>query len=100
MKNGMINIDTEQALSLGFTSDNFNPASYLWKTGDTIVISFIIAKQKGAFYRLIKAITEKGFYFEIPTPSARICEIGEKQGWNWFQREDEELGLIDILTNR
>jgi hypothetical protein len=27
-------------------------------------------------------------------------EIGEKQGWNHCQREHEELGPIDILTNK
>ena len=97
---GIIGIDTESAKQLEFTSDKFNPASYLWKTGDTIIISFIIAKQKGAFSRLMKNITAKGFYFEIPTPSNRMREIGDKQGWNYCKREHEELGAIEILTNK
>jgi hypothetical protein len=100
MTDGIINIDTEPAKLLEFTSDKFNPASYLWKTGDTIVISFIMARQKGAFCQLIKNIAAQGFYFEIPTPSRRMREIGKKQGWHYCQREHEELGLIDILTNR
>ena len=100
MTDGIINIDTEPAKRLEFTSDKFNPASYLWKTGDTIVISSIMAKQKGAFSKLIKNITANGFYFEIPTPSSRMREIGEKQGWNYYQREYEELGTIEILTNK
>jgi len=100
MTDGIINIDTEPARLLEFTSDKFNPASYLWKTGDTIVISFIMAKIKGAFSQLIKNITAQGFYFEIPTPSSRMREIGEKQGWHYCQIEHEELGPIDILTNR
>ena len=100
MTDGIINIDTEPAKRLEFTSDKFNPASYLWKAGDTIVISFIMAKQKGAFSQLLKNITAMGFYFEIPTPSNRMREIGEKQGWNYCQREHEELGPIEILTNK
>ena len=102
MTDGIINIDTKPAKRLEFTSDKFNPASYLWKTGDTIVISFIMAKQKGAFSQLIKNITAAGFYFEIPTPSDRMREIGDKQGWNYCQREHEEkeLGPIEILTNK
>ncbi|MDR0474548.1 MAG: hypothetical protein LBH43_12860 [Treponema sp.] len=79
MIDGIINIDTEPARLLEFTSDKFNPASYLWKTGDTIIISFIIAKQKGVFCQLIKNIITQGFYFEIPTPSGRMKEIGKKQ---------------------
>jgi len=100
MTDGIINIDTEPARLLEFTSDKFNPASYLWKTGDTIVISFIMAKTKSAFCQLIKNITAEGFYFEIPTPSNRMKEIGEKQGWHYCQREHEELGLINFLTNK
>jgi hypothetical protein len=99
MTDGIISIDTEAAASLGFTSDKFNPASYLWKTGDTIVISFIMSKQKGAFCRLIKNITAQGLHFEIPTPSVRMREIGKKQGWHYCQREHEKLGPIEILTN-
>jgi hypothetical protein len=100
MTDGIINIDTEPARLLEFTSDKFNPASYLWKTGDTVIISFIMARQKGAFRQLIENITAQGFYFEIPTPSGRMREIGRKQGWRYCQREHEELGPIDILTNK
>ena len=100
MTDDIINIDTESAQRLEFTSDKFHPFSYLWKTGDTIAISFIMAKQKGAFSQLIKNIAANGFYFEIPTPSSRMREIGEKQGWNYCQREHGELGPIEILTNK
>ena len=100
MTDGIITIDTEPAKRFEFTSDKFNPASYLWKIGDTVVISFIMAKQKGAFCQLIKNLTAQGFYFEIPTPSARMCEIGKKQNWNYYQTEHKELGPIDILSNK
>jgi hypothetical protein len=100
MKDGIINIDTEFAKQLSFTSDKFNPASYLWKQGNTIIISVIIANKKGMFCQLINTILQNGFDFEIPTPSERMCEIGKKQKWNFCEKEDELFGRIDIITNK
>jgi len=97
---GIINIDTESAKQLGFTSDRFDPHSYLWRTGNTIIISFIIAKQKGMFRRLIEAILQSGFDFEIPTPSGRMREIGEKQKWSLCEKPDEMFGVVEVLTNK
>ena len=97
---GIINIDTEPAKQLGFTSDRFDPHSYLWHIGNTIIISVIIAKQKGMFRRLIEAILQRGFDFEIPTPSNRMREIGVKQKWNLCQKPDEMFGEIEFLTNK
>jgi hypothetical protein len=61
MTDGIINIDTEPAKRLEFTSDKFNPASYLWKTGDTIVISFIMAK--GSVFPTDKKHNRQGLLF-------------------------------------
>ena len=97
---GIINIDTESAKQLGFTSDRFDPHSYLWRTGSTITISFIIAKQKGMFRQLIEAILERGFGFEIPTPSNRMREIGDKQGWSLYHKPDEVFGMVEVLTSK
>jgi len=93
--NGIIEIDTEAAKLLWFTSDRFDPASYLWKRGNTIIVSVIISKQKGMFCQLIKTIQELGFDFEIPTPSQRMFEIGIKQKWNFYRKCE-----IEILTNK
>jgi len=92
---GMINIDTEPAKQLGFTSDRFEPDSYLWRYGNTIVISFIIAKQKGMFCQLMQNIYQQGFDFEIPTPSQRMIDIGIKQKWKFCNN-----GEIEFLTNK
>ncbi|MDR0472320.1 MAG: hypothetical protein LBH43_01420 [Treponema sp.] len=97
---GIIDIDSDSAKQLGFTSDRFLHGSYLWRVGNTIIISVIIAKQKGMFCQLIKAIQEKGFDFEIPTPSRRMQEIGKKQNWTFCEKEDELFGVVEILTNR
>jgi hypothetical protein len=101
LNEGIIEIDTDSAKQLGFTSDRFFPQSYLWRTGNTITISFIMAKQKGMFRQLINAILENGFDFEIPTPSRRMCEIAKKQGWRFCQRYSEEFGEeVEIITNK
>ena len=97
---GIINIDTDSANVLGFTSKAFYPHSYLWRLGNTIIISFIISMRKGEFRRLIERILELGFDFEIPTPSARMYEIGKKQGWIFCEKEDELFGVVKIITNR
>jgi hypothetical protein len=98
---GILRIDTPSAKHLEFTSDRFYPASYLWRIGNTIIISFIFAKQKGMFCQLINSIVENGFDFEIPTPSSRMREIGKKQGWHSYQKySDEFCADVDILTNR
>ncbi|MCL2834922.1 MAG: hypothetical protein FWD78_17260 [Treponema sp.] len=98
---GDIDIDTSGAKELGFTSDSFNPMSYLWRTGNTIVISFIVSTKKGEFRKLITRILELGFDFEIPTPSPRMAEIGRKQGWHICEKYFEDFGEIgQIITNK
>jgi len=96
---GIIKIDTDSAKELGFTSDKFNPASYLWRKDNTIFVSLIIANRKGVFCQLMKTIQEKGFDFEIPTPSGRMRQIGEKQGWRLCER-DSDFGIVEVLTNK
>jgi len=41
-----------------------------------------------------------GFDFEIPSPSGRMREIGKKQNWNLYEKESEEFGVIEFLTNK
>ena len=96
---GIINIETPAAEALGFSSDAFDPHSYLWRKGNTIIISLMISKKKGEFCKLMKRISELGFDFQIPTPSARMRQIGIQQGWFFYEIESEQFGGIDILTN-
>ncbi len=98
---GIINLDTDAAKQIGFISDRFHSYSYLWRIGNTIIISFILAKQKGYFCQLMKKIIENGFDFEIPTPSNRMREIAEKQGWNLYEKSDDVFGgVIEYFTNK
>jgi hypothetical protein len=96
---GVININSPAAKHLYFTSDRFNPHSYLWRTGNTITISFIMSKQKGNFRRLMNRIIEMGFDFEIPTPSGRMVEIAKKQDWVFRKKDCEAFGCVDIITS-
>ena len=98
---GIINIDSSAAKLLGFTTDGFDPHSYLWRNGNIIAISLIVAKKKGEFRKLITRILELGFDFEIPTPSARMIEIGKKQGWYFYEKFSDDFGEdIVIMTNK
>ena len=92
MADGIINIDTEFAKELGFTSDKFGFGSYLWKKDNTIIISAIWSTVKGAFRNLMQNIEQKGYGFKIPTPFPRMLEIGEKQGWKLITEYDDLFG--------
>ena len=45
-------------------------------------------------------ITAAGYDFEIPTPSKRMLEIGEKQGWHFYDKPCDIFGAVEILSNR
>jgi len=80
MKDGIINLDTDFAKELGFTSDKFY--GYLWISKNTIWISFIESKQqgKGHFKALLDTIKEKGYDIIVPTPFPRMEAICLKWG--------------------
>ena len=98
---GIIDVDSDIAKQFGFTSDKFHPLSYLWIDGNTIIISIIASKRKGAFRTLMETIVQNGYDFEIPTPLKRMREIGRKQGWRYGNRYDEEVDEeYMFLTNK
>jgi hypothetical protein len=98
---GIIQINSESAKELGFTSDKFDSGSYLWREGNTIIISLITGRVKGSSRNLIQTIQGMGFDFEIPTPSNRMREIAEKQGWNSYRKLWIEVGqYVEIITNK
>ena len=79
MIDGIINLDTERGRELGFTRDRYG--GYLWKTGDSIIISFIESKQRGNFRELVRRIHEHGWtvMWVLPPPKplapiTRLCE--------------------------
>ena len=80
MRNGIINLNTDRAKSLGFTRDKFH--GYLWKDDKYIWISTIISLNpgKGNLLALLDSIESNGFTLIIPTPSIRMKAICRKRG--------------------
>ena len=78
MIDGIINLDTERGRELGFTHDRYE--GYLWKVGDSIIISFIESKQRGNFRELVQRIHALGLTVKVPTPLGRMHEILLKNG--------------------
>lgn len=67
----------------GFTPELFGHASYLWREGDRITISFIECQHKGRgdFSRLVKAIEAEGLRVAVPTPLGRMDAILTRWGF-------------------
>jgi len=92
MNDHIIELGTSFANELGFTPDKFD--GYLWKSGEHIVISFIISLQerRGNLKRLFKTIQDKGFGIKVPTSFARMKKICMEQGFrrteDWFEEAD------------
>lgn len=100
LPDGMIEVDSPFGVEIGFTSDGFKDYSYLWGDGkDTIIVSMISSKVKGAFSMLMRNIESRGYVFQIPTPSTRMREIGRKQKWVMGKTMDERFGVVEYLTN-
>ena len=100
MKDGIIELDTEFAKEIGFTSDKFQ--GYLWKVGNYIYISVIKSnnRKQGNLTSLFNAIQEKGFGIKVPTPFPLMEAICKKKGFETtIERNDiHEVGDIEVLV--
>ena len=90
---GIILLGTPAAQELGFTQDHFSEDSYLWRIGDSIMISNIECKTpgNGHFRRLLETIESKKFTIKVPTPMRRMQEILDKNGF--YHSIDPEQGF-------
>ena len=81
MKDKIIELDTEFAKEIGFTSDKFE--GFLWKVEKYIYISCIksIRPKQGNLSSLFNAIREKGFGIEVPSPFPLMEFICEQKGF-------------------
>jgi hypothetical protein len=82
MKDGLITLNSPEALELGFTLDKFESMSYLWKDGDYVWISFIASTEPGKGYLLdlFNKIQSLGLGIKVPTPFMRMSKICTKYG--------------------
>lgn len=96
---GIINLDTDRAKVLGFTSDKYD--GYLWKQDGAIMVSFIVSKQRGNFRELVRRIHALGLTVKVPTPLGRMQEILLKNGYEHttepFDEEPDETVDVWVL---
>jgi hypothetical protein len=96
---GPIMPDSPLGNLLGFTSDKF--IGWLWKKDGIITISFIVSLNpgQGYFSVLLNGISKHGYKITVPTPSNTMRIILEKKGFKSKFIKDDEMGIIEILTN-
>lgn len=94
MSDGIVNLDTDFARLIGFTSDIFD--GYLWRDGDRVVISFIASKQpgRGHFSALMKSIKDQGLRVAVPTPFPQMVKILTAKGFVPHDVYDEEMETV------
>lgn len=96
MSDGIIELDTDRAEPIGFTSDRFVVDSYLWKRGPYVLISFIESRKKGNFRGLVERIRSFGLGVKVPTPLAEMSRIVQKCGYRHIVEQHPELGPVHV----
>ncbi len=91
---GFIGLDSGRGKELGFTSDKFSVASYLWEKEDSIYISFIesIEKGKGYLSELFNSILASGKIIKVPTPLPNMEAILKAKGFKHTFEKDKDCG--------
>lgn len=94
--NEIINLDSEFAQEIGFTSDKF--FGYLWRDNSRVIISAIMSKSpnKGHFTQLLKAIEDLGLKVEIPTPSLAMWRYLAKRNFVPRKEWDSQPETIEV----
>jgi hypothetical protein len=97
MNDGRIAVDSNYAKELGFTSDKFTRDSYLWKSGDRIMISLIVSRHPGQGHlsELFAAIEARGLRVAVPTPSADMRRILKQKGFVPHM-EEGSFGFVEV----
>ena len=98
VQNGIITLDSDVGKEIGFLSSKFD--GYLWKKNNTIIISFIISKDRGNFRQLVKTLLDKGFKIEIPTPLGQMQDIVLRNGYIHRIVHDKLMGIVDVWSLR
>ena len=98
IQNGIITLDSNVGKEIGFLSSKFD--GYLWKKNNTIIISFIISKDRGNFRQLVKTLLDKEFKIEIPTPLGRMQDIVLRNGYIYRTVHDKLMGIVDVWSLR
>jgi len=96
MTDERIDLDSELAQTLGFTSDKFS--GWLWLKDRIVIISFIMSlhQGKGNFSSLLRAIKNNGYKAAIPTPLGKMQAILSRKGFKPYLVNDEEMGQVEL----
>jgi len=99
---GLIELDSDFAKQIGFTTDLFNEGSYLWGETDRIIISMISSKVPGtgAFRSLLKACDYLGFKVAVPSPLAGMNAILKHYGFEETIEQSEHFGPVDVWIKK
>jgi len=100
MTDGIIELDSEFARAIGFTSDKFD--GWLWRHNNFIFISFIRSKQKrqGNFGRLLDTILETGSRIKVPTPSGLMKIILQRRRFKQTEEYDELMRPVEVWVSQ
>jgi hypothetical protein len=99
---GRIDVDSEPGVWLDFTSNIFEPFSYLWKEGREIYVSYIATKYRGAghFRAFCYKIFRMGFTLKIPEPPPFLRDICLRNGYRMEMEEFGNMGAHEIWTKK
>lgn len=89
---GIVALDSEFARSIGFTSDRFSRDSYLWRIGQSVIVSLIESRLFGNFGKLCYAILDLGFEVHVSTPLGAMQRIVSRNGFHRRIVKDEDMG--------
>lgn len=98
---GIIVLDSEKAIALGFTSDKFH--GYLWQLDGSIMVSLIISLKpgEGNLSALFDAIWQAGYAVKVPTPSGRMAAILTKKGFTQTWEPVKEINdMVEIWVKQ
>ena len=95
---GMIEMDSEFAKTIGFVSGRFLSCSYLWGEGNRIIIRTIECtdRRRGYLRELFKAIWALGVEIAVRTPLSSMREILMHYGFKETMMQDPIYGKIEL----
>lgn len=98
---GLIALDSEKAVALGFTSDKFH--GYLWQLDGSIMISLIISLKpgQGNLSALFDAILQTGYAVKVPIPMGHMKAILIQKGFTQTLEPYEEINdMIEVWVKQ
>lgn len=95
---GMIEMDSEFAKTIGFVSSRFLSCSYLWGEGNRIIIRTIECtdRRRGYLRELFKGIWDLGVEIAVRTPLSTMKEILVHYGFKETIEQDPIYGKVEL----